>query len=325
MTTPSSPEEKENRLTTELQLLESMYPDSQIHFDRTTREFKYTTENGNSFRLRIPDSYPEDDDNSLPEILSATRNDSSNSKTKSKQQDQDLRARFQRRTDSEALPRGVEILDSVVLIFEEVLSSLLEEEEEEEEEEESDETETGTETATETETKIEMRGESSSSSSSNSQKKKKKKKKKQKAEEKQDSKKLTTIIYLHHLLNTTKRKQCLSPPPSPSSSSSISGITKPGYPGVLIYSGAAEEVREHVQGLKALNWQAFQVRLEVAEGWKFAHGEGMVEVERMSEVVGGIVEEDDRGGGSKGRREMPQNEGANLLATTRALSAEYAV
>ena len=42
----------------------------------------------------------------------------------------------------------------------------------------------------------------------------------------------TVIIWLHHLLNTHKRKLALSPPPS---SPPVSGITKPGYPGILIY------------------------------------------------------------------------------------------
>ncbi|KAJ4413322.1 hypothetical protein N0V91_000297 [Didymella pomorum] len=71
--------------------------------------------------------------------------------------------------------------------------------------------------------------------------------------------KKTVIIWLHHLLNTNKRKLCLSP--------AFSGITKPGYPGVLVYSGPAEAVR-------------FEEDVE----WRFAH-EGVKEVESMGEVV----------------------------------------
>lgn len=90
----------------------------------------------------------------------------------------------------------------------------------------------------------------------------------------------TTIVWLHHLLNTSKRKQALAP-----SDVNLSGISKPGYPGVLIYSGPATNVDEHVNGLKQLNWAAFQVRLEDDNAWSFAHGKGVTEVESMKDVV----------------------------------------
>lgn len=86
----------------------------------------------------------------------------------------------------------------------------------------------------------------------------------------------TVIIWLHHLLNTNKRKLCLSPP--------FGGITKPGYPGVLVYSGPVAAVDAHVNGLKAQNWAAFQVRFEEEVEWRFGH-EGVREVESMGEVV----------------------------------------
>lgn len=89
----------------------------------------------------------------------------------------------------------------------------------------------------------------------------------------------TVIIWLHHLLNTDKRKQCLSP------AASVSGVTKPGHPGVLIYSGSSEAVYEHVDDLKQLHWAAFQVRLEVEVEWKFKHGNGMIEVESLKDVA----------------------------------------
>jgi len=91
---------------------------------------------------------------------------------------------------------------------------------------------------------------------------------------------LTIIIWLHHLLNTNKRKQVLHP-----SSSSVSGLSKPGYPGVLVFSGPQTAVRGHVTELKNLNWQAFQVRLEEPTEWAFAHGGGVREVESMSDIV----------------------------------------
>ena len=94
----------------------------------------------------------------------------------------------------------------------------------------------------------------------------------------------TIIVWLHHLLNTNKRKLALSPDPC------VSGITKPGYPGVLVYSGPAKAVREHVNDLKGQNWAAFQVRLEVDEAWEFSHGSGVREVEAMGDVVAAVGE-----------------------------------
>lgn len=108
--------------------------------------------------------------------------------------------------------------------------------------------------------------------------------------------KKTVVIWLHHLLNTNKRKLCLSP--------AFSGITKPGYPGVLIYSGPATAVDAHVGELKAQNWAAFQVRFEEEVEWVFAHGTGVREVESMGDVVklleaGG--QEEGNGGKQKGK------------------------
>lgn len=90
---------------------------------------------------------------------------------------------------------------------------------------------------------------------------------------------LTIIIWLHHLLATSKRKLALAP------HSTISGITKPGYPGVMLFTGPAAAVREHVDTLKQQNWQAFQIRFEENEAWSLAHGKGVKEVESMGEAV----------------------------------------
>lgn len=95
----------------------------------------------------------------------------------------------------------------------------------------------------------------------------------------------TIIVWLHHLLNTNKRKMALSP------AASVSGVTKPGYPGVLVYSGPVNAVRDHVNELKGQNWAAFQVRMEADEAWEFKHGTGVKEVESMGDVVAEIGEE----------------------------------
>ena len=97
--------------------------------------------------------------------------------------------------------------------------------------------------------------------------------------------KATVLVWLHHLLNTNKRKQALSP-----SSPEVCGITKPGYPGVLIYTGPSAAVHEHVNELKSLNWQAFQIRLETEDEWHLTHGHGVREVESMKEVVAEVGE-----------------------------------
>ncbi|KAF2241776.1 hypothetical protein BU26DRAFT_524929 [Trematosphaeria pertusa] len=105
----------------------------------------------------------------------------------------------------------------------------------------------------------------------------------------------TVVIWLHHLLALSKRKLALSHP-------SLSGVTKPGYPGVMVFSGTAPAVAGHVNTLKAENWQAFQVRYEGDERWKFAHGEGIREVESMAEVVKDVEGGDAEAGAEGGAR-----------------------
>ena len=102
------------------------------------------------------------------------------------------------------------------------------------------------------------------------------------------AKKLTTIVWLHHLLNTNKRKLVLAP-----SDEMVSGISKPGYPGVLIFAGPASGVQEHVNVLKQQNWAAFQIRYEHDIEWTFGHGHGVKEVETMGEVVKDIGDRKD--------------------------------
>ncbi|EHY52963.1 hypothetical protein HRR83_006204 [Exophiala dermatitidis] len=92
----------------------------------------------------------------------------------------------------------------------------------------------------------------------------------------------TVIIWLHHLLALSKRKLAVNPtvqtgPPSlslSSSASGISGLTKPGYPGIMIFSGPRDLVDAHVAQLKRLNWQAFQVRYDSDDDIVKASGAG---------------------------------------------------
>ncbi|TID25027.1 hypothetical protein E2P81_ATG04133 [Venturia nashicola] len=102
-----------------------------------------------------------------------------------------------------------------------------------------------------------------------------------------DDKDKTVIIYLHHLLALSKRKLALNPSID---AAIVSGITKPGYPGVLVFSGPAHAVDAHVRELKDQKWQAFQVRMEDDEAWGFKHGKGVVEVETMAEAVSEVGE-----------------------------------
>lgn len=216
--------EQDERLATELSLLEAMYAE-QISYRETGRELTYTTSQGAALKLRLPDTYLS---TSLPEVLSASSGKS------------DLRDIVKSRIQKYGA--GEEILDSVISIFD----SLAE--------------------AESSSSQAEVQGHIIDQDSSLT------------------DKSATIVIWLHHLLNTNKRKLALSP-------SALSGITKPGYPGVLVYSGPAREMHEHVDELKAQNWAAFQVRYESGELWEFAHGKGIVEVEAMKEVVAGVGEE----------------------------------
>lgn len=95
----------------------------------------------------------------------------------------------------------------------------------------------------------------------------------------------TIIIWLHHLLATGKRKLAIHPSVA---SDKIRGLTKPGYPGVLVFSGSKSAVDAHVHELKSQNWQAFAVRYEEDEEWEFA--EGIREVETMGEAAQAVEE-----------------------------------
>ncbi|KAH8764236.1 hypothetical protein F5883DRAFT_675832 [Diaporthe sp. PMI_573] len=72
----------------------------------------------------------------------------------------------------------------------------------------------------------------------------------------------TPHIWLHHLLNTNKRKLALGPSLE---AASVSGLTRPGYPGVMVFSGPRDAVDSHVAEPRAQRWQAFQVRYDSSE------------------------------------------------------------
>lgn len=213
--------EYEDRLSTELLLLEAMYAEQFVYKDKG-HELTYNTTNGATLTLRIPDEYLK---TALPEVLSANF--------------RGLDLRDAVKAQVHECEVGIEILDSVIASFNEIV-----------EEVESRQAESHNEMVDRDNTSTTF---------------------------------ATAVIWLHHLLNTNKRKLALSP-------ARLSGITKPGYPGVLVYSGPARDVHDHVNELKAQNWAAFQVRYESEELWDFSHGTGIVEVEAMKEVVAGVGE-----------------------------------
>lgn len=108
----------------------------------------------------------------------------------------------------------------------------------------------------------------------------------------------TVVIWLHHLLNTNKRKLALNPTMA---GSQINGMTKPGYPGVLVFSGRKSSVDAHVSELRSQRWQAFQVRYDSEDdvevdnkSWSFEHGTGIREVESMSDLTQSILNSEQR-------------------------------
>lgn len=212
----------EDRLADELSLLQSMYPE-QVHYCEKARELSYKIEHA-SFQLRIPDEYPL---SALPDVLAASK-----SKV-------DLREQL--RGQIAELSVGEEVLDSIVLAFDDLVVESMDQKVDREHKRRAPSAETDT--------------------------------------------KATLVVWLHHLLNMNKRKQALSP-----SLALVSGVTKPGYPGVLVYSGPSKAVHKHVNELKQLNWQAFQIRLESEEEWAFAHGTGIKEVGSMKDVVADLEE-----------------------------------
>ncbi|ORY19757.1 hypothetical protein BCR34DRAFT_527338 [Clohesyomyces aquaticus] len=211
-----------SRLTTELNLLQAMYPD-QIDFVTRSRDLKFTTDISSVLQLRLPETYP---DAGLPHVLLASDGFKN-----------DIRDRVKASVAELGLPEGEEALDAIIACFQSVVA--------------------------ETNAADELSRVSRD--------------RQDRVLSPEPSK--TVVIWLHHLLAQSKRKLALSPPPN------VAGVTKPGYPGVLVFTGPSSAVTEHVNTLKAENWQAFQVRLESAERWHISHGAEVREVETMAEVV----------------------------------------
>lgn len=117
----------------------------------------------------------------------------------------------------------------------------------------------------------------------------------------------TVVIWLHHLLNTNKRKLALSPGLD---AGSVSGLTRPGYPGVMVFTGPKDAVDSHVAELRSQRWQAFQVRYDSEQdgargtgggnndgvdlAWGFEHSTGVCEVESLGEMAQGIARAEHR-------------------------------
>ena len=85
------------------------------------------------------------------------------------------------------------------------------------------------------------------------------------------------LIWFHHLLSTTKRKSILA-------LDSLRGVSKPGYPGILILQGQKDLLDDAVTELKGMRWQAMQVRAELEFDEKRLDP-GIHEVESVAEVV----------------------------------------
>ncbi|KAK3079648.1 hypothetical protein LTS18_004317 [Coniosporium uncinatum] len=100
------------------------------------------------------------------------------------------------------------------------------------------------------------------------------------------------VIWSHHLLATSKRRDILTW----SKELHLSGFSRPGYPGAVFAEGEVESVDEFVRRLKALRWQALQVRAEEVGGERLCRddaggeggGQGVKEVEGLGDVVEGL-------------------------------------
>lgn len=69
---------------------------------------------------------------------------------------------------------------------------------------------------------------------------------------------LRVVVWFHHIKSTEKRKHLVSW----ARELGCSGYSKPGFPGVVVVEGLAPDAREYVARVRALQWQAMQVRAE---------------------------------------------------------------
>jgi hypothetical protein len=290
-----------------------MYPDT-LTFNTHTREVHYkstststspasasststSTCNANAnasasatLVLRIPSHYP---DTGLPELISARDGNKDDVRDKT-------RRALTTGTSALALEEGVEVLDQIITVFEDVVASA---------------SSSSSSSSSSSDQAISVRGATSSNNNNNNHHHHHHE---DSPGKRQAATTKTVIIWLHHLLATSKRKLAIAPTTTMHmhaqghESISISGLTKPGYPGIMLFSGPRDLVGAHVQELKALNWQAFQVRYDSDEEqhpappssssststeteWPFTHERGkIIEVESMADLVRGIAREQDK-------------------------------
>jgi hypothetical protein len=310
---PPPPPSSHERLDAEISLLQAMYPDT-LTFNTHTREVHYKSTSTSpasapststststcnasataTLVLRIPSDYP---DTGLPELISARDGN------KDEVRDKTRRA-LATGNSALALEEGVEVLDQIITVFEDVVASASSS---------SSDQATSVRGATTTTTK--------NNNNSHHHHHHHHHHHEDSPGKRQAATAKTVIIWLHHLLATSKRKLAIAPTTTMHmharghESTSVSGVTKPGYPGVMLFSGPRDLVDAHVQELKALNWQAFQVRYDSDEEqhpapassssststvastveWPFTHERGkIVEVESMADLVRGIAREQDK-------------------------------
>ncbi|ETN47002.1 uncharacterized protein HMPREF1541_01192 [Cyphellophora europaea CBS 101466] len=224
------------RLTLEIELLSSMYPEG-VAFDPVARDLAFSTAAGSKDRLilRLPEGYPV---SGWPEVILATDQRGGDTRQRVKSLVKDICGEATPGGEAEDSPG--EVLDAILDRFVGLLEASIGERDDDE--------------SLATPDVVSDRPK-------------------------------TIIIWLHHLLATSKRKLALHP----THDGLVGGITKPGYPGIMLFSGSQEAVGAHVAELKSLNWQAFAVRYEADEAWNL--GNKIKEVETIAEAVQCIEEE----------------------------------
>ncbi|KAJ1338772.1 hypothetical protein MN608_01635 [Microdochium nivale] len=241
--------EAASRLDTELDILAAMYPDAGavVYSHARGREVRFTMDTG-TLVLRLPELYPVI---GFPEILTASWS-SATSSDRTGSRHKDLRDQTRAAVEALGLPAmgGDEVLDALILAFQQVVEA---------EQRQSTASNDGADPG---EPGADVKEDDAYLQASHARRPRRQHK--------------TVIIWLHHLLNTNKRKLALHPTLQPTSlhlqssttaatvaaGNVISGVTKPGYPGVLLYSGPRDLVAAHVSELRGQRWQAFQVRYD---------------------------------------------------------------
>ncbi|KAG6550421.1 hypothetical protein Mapa_008384 [Marchantia paleacea] len=70
-----------------------------------------------------------------------------------------------------------------------------------------------------------------------------------------------TLIWFHHIKSSKKKRDIKEW----GAELNLGGYCKPGFPGVLIFEGDAENVAEYVRRIKRLRWQHLQIRGQEVE------------------------------------------------------------